>query len=112
MRPSRTILLIVVAILGLTVAAELWMGRLFFGPDGRFGWWEGDIWSAEQSQRLVDAYSVSHIVHGLLFYVLLWLVARRVPVQYRFVTAVAVEAGWEILENSPLIINRYRAVTI
>jgi Protein of unknown function (DUF2585) len=112
MRSTRTIVLIVVAILALTVAAELWMGRLLFGPDGRFGWWEGNIWSAEQSQRLVDAYSFSHVVHGLLFYLLLWLVARPVPVRYRFVTAVAIEAGWEILENSPLIINRYRAVTI
>ena len=88
------------------------MGRLLFGPDGRFGFFEWNIWSREQSQRLVDPYSFSHVVHGLLFYTLLWLVARRVPARYRFLAAVCLEAGWEILENSPIIINRYRTVTI
>jgi hypothetical protein len=102
----------VLAIAALTAAIELWMGRLPFGPDGRFGWWEGNIWSAEQSQRFADPYAFSHLVHGFLFYGLLWLVARRVPAYYRFVGAVLLEAGWEILENSPLIIDRYRAVTI
>ena len=106
------IALAVVAILGLTAGIELAMGRLPFGPDGRFGLWESNIWSSEQSQRFADPYSISHIVHGLLFYGLLWLVARRAPLRYRFLAAVLLEAGWELLENSPLIINRYRAVTI
>ena len=106
------IVMAVVAILGLAATVELSMGRLLFGPDGTFGWWEGNIWSSEQSQRFADPYSISHVVHGLLFYALLWLVARRVPVRYRFLAAVLLEAGWEVLENSPLIINRYRAVTI
>ena len=88
------------------------MGRLAFGPDGHFGWWEGNIWSSEQSQRVADPYSFSHIVHGLLFYLGLWLLARRLPLRSRLLAAVVLEAAWEVLENSPLIINRYRAVTI
>ena len=112
MRPYTLIIIVVVAACALTAAIELAMGRLVFGPDGKFGWWEGNIWSSEQSQRFADPYSVSHIVHGLLFYALLWLVARRVPVHYRFCMAVLVEAAWEIMENSPPIINRYREVTI
>jgi hypothetical protein len=88
------------------------MGRSPLGPDGRFGVWESDIWSSAQSQRLADPYSFSHVVHGLLFYAFLWLVARRMPVRYRLLIAVLMEAGWEVLENSPIIINRYRAVTI
>lgn len=102
-------------ILGLVVAAagiEWWMGRLPLGPDGTFGWWEPDIWSAHQSQRVVDPYSISHIVHGFLFYALLTLTARRTPASTRLVLAVALEAMWEVLENSPIIIDRYRAVTI
>ena len=95
-----------------TVAIEAWMGRLPLGPDGRFGWLETNIWSSSQSQRVLDPYSFSHIIHGFLFYGLLWLVARRAPVGVRFAAAVVLEAGWEILENSPLIIDRYRAVTI
>ena len=108
----RLVIALVLAMLAVTAAVELWMGRLPFGPDGRFGLWEGNIWSSEQSQRFADPYSFSHVVHGLLFYAALWLLARRVPAPTRFLIAVGLEAGWEMLENSPLIINRYRAVTI
>ena len=95
-----------------TAGAELAMGRLPLGPDGRFGWWEGNIWSQSQSQRLADPYSITHVVHGLLFYALLWIVARRTRIATRFAAAVSLEAAWEVLENSPIIIDRYRAVTI
>jgi hypothetical protein len=105
----------IVSCLGVLAAVallELASGRSLLGPDGRFGWWDGDIWSSENSQRVADAYSFSHIIHGMLFYGFLWLVARRWPVNYRFLAALLVEAGWELLENSPLIINRYREATI
>jgi hypothetical protein len=104
--------LAVVTIVVLTGAVELGMGRSPLGPDGRFGLWEGNIWSSEQSQRVADPYSFSHVVHGLLFFGFLWLVASRLPVEYRFALAVLLEASWEILENSPIIIDRYRAATI
>jgi len=101
-----------IAVFALTGGIELGMGRLPLGPDGKFGLWEGNIWSSENSQRVADAYSFSHLVHGILFYGLLRLVARKMPVRYRLLMALAVEAGWELLENSPLIINRYREATI
>ena len=88
------------------------MGRSVFGPDGRFGWWDGNIYSSENSQRLFDAYSLTHIIHGFIFYFLLWLVARVLPVKYRLLAAVLLEGAWEILENSPFIINRYRSQTV
>jgi hypothetical protein len=101
-----------IALLVLTAGVERWMGRLLLGPDGKFGLWEGNIWSSENSQRLADPYSFSHIVHGIVFYAMLWLVARKLPVRQRLLIALALEAGWEMLENSPLIINRYREATI
>ncbi len=101
-----------VAVIVLTGGIELGMGRSLLGPDGKFGWWEGNIWSNECSQRFVDPYSISHMAHGMVFYGALWLVARRLPIRRRFLVATLVEAGWEILENSPLIIERYRQVTI
>jgi len=101
-----------IIVLTLTGGSEMLLGRSLFGPDNRFGWWEGDIWSSENSQRLADPYSFSHIGHGLIFYAILWLVMRKLPVRRRLLLALILEAGWEILENSPLIINRYRAVTI
>ena len=112
LRQYRWTIGIFLAVLALTGGIELWMGRSPLGPDGRFGWWSGDIWSSENSQRVADAYSFSHLAHGMLFYGFLWLVARWLPVRYRLLMAPAIEAGWELLENSPLIINRYREGTI
>src|SRR3569833_2843655 len=60
---------------------------------------------------LCDWYSLSHVVHGLLFYALLWLVARRWPLEWRFLAALLVETAWEVTENTPLVIARYRATT-
>ncbi|HEX5400161.1 MAG TPA: DUF2585 family protein [Verrucomicrobiae bacterium] len=99
-------------VLFLTAGIELWMGRSLLGPDGRFGLWTGDIWSSENSQRVADPYSFSHIVHGILFYAGFRLVARKQLVRHRLLMAQLLEAGWELLENSPFIINRYREATI
>jgi hypothetical protein len=92
--------------------AEHFMGRTAFGPDGKFGWWESSIHSSANSQRVADAYSLTHVIHGFIFYCLLWLVARRLPAKQRFIAAVILEGAWEILENSPFIINRYREGTV
>lgn len=108
----RGIILAFVGIIALEVIIELLMGRSFFGPDGQFGWWSGDIWSNTNSQRVADAYSFSHIIHGIAFFAILSLIAKNIPLRYRFLIAVILEAAWEILENSPLIINRYREVTV
>ena len=64
-----------------------------------------------QSQMLADWYSPSHLVHGILFYAFLWLVARRWPVERRFLVALIVEATWEVVENTPMVIDRYREAT-
>ena len=109
---GKWIIVAFVAVMALTGGIELRMGRSLLGPSGKFGLWEGNIWSSECSQRLADPYSFSHIAHGMLFYCGLWLVARKLPARQRFLVAVLLEAGWEILENSPFIINRYRQVTI
>jgi hypothetical protein len=101
-----------VLVLALVAAVEWSVGRSPLGPDGKFGFVEGDIWTAECSQRMADAYSFSHIAHGILFFGLLWLVARRLLIGTRFLVAAVIEAGWELLENSPIIINRYREATM
>ena len=91
---------------------EYWSGRSLLGPDGMFGWWDGNIWGNENSQRVADIYSFSHIIHGIVFYGFLFWVARKLPLKYRFLIALLVEGGWELLENSSIIIDRYREATI
>lgn len=88
------------------------MGRVFFCTCGRVRLWAGGVHTPDNSQQIADWYSFSHIIHGMIFFGLLWLVARRVPLLWRLLIAVVVECGWEILENSPVIIDRYRAATI
>ncbi|MEK7185704.1 MAG: DUF2585 family protein [Patescibacteria group bacterium] len=116
-KKHRFVIFSLVFVLTLVAAAEFFLGRTFLGPDGQFGWWSNDIYSITNSQRVADVYSLSHIIHGILFFAFLWLVACRLttrclPVKYRFLIAMLIEAGWEILENSAVIINRYREATI
>lgn len=72
--------------------------------------WSG-AWDATSSQNFADPYSFSHVIHGFLFYGFLWLVARQLSVPWRALLAMLIEVGWEILENSPIIIDRYRLST-
>ena len=80
--------------------------------------WYGDINSSGNSQHLSDWYTPSHIIHGMLFYGLGWLLFTRLGVggptsrKWSFTLAIALEAAWEIIENTPLVIDRYRSVTV
>jgi Protein of unknown function (DUF2585) len=78
---------------------------------GKIELWHGALDSGN-SQHIADWYSLSHIIHGFLFYAAAWALMRRQPLGPRLAVAVAVESLWEILENSPIIIDRYRTATI
>ena len=104
--------LIAVALVAVAAAVLLAMGRPPICTCGTVALWEPSAASARTSQMIADWYSASHIVHGFLFYALLWLVARQWPVERRFIAALVIEAAWELLENTPMVIDRYREATI
>ena len=109
-RPTRA----AVAAIALSIAAAVLlylMGRPPICTCGEVDLWVGQVNSSRTSQMLSDWYSPSHIVHGFLFYGALVLLFRRWPVERRFLAALSIEALWEVVENTPLIINRYREAT-
>ena len=110
---SRTKSAAVAAILILVTAGMvlLMMGRPAICTCGTVDLWVGEPNSSRTSQMLADWYSPSHIVHGFLFFGALWLVGRRWPIERRFLIALAIETAWEIAENTPMVIDRYRETT-
>lgn len=112
---------------GLILALALWlaigaillaMGRVPICTCGTVKLWWGTVLSAENSQHIADWYSFSHVIHGLLFYFFAHILWRRwkllggKPASWALPIAVVFEGFWELLENSPLIIDRYRKVTV
>jgi len=111
-RSTPAALAAVAIILAATALILLAMGRVPICACGYVKLWHGVVMSAENSQHLADWYTPSHVIHGFLFYGGLWLVGRRWPLGLRLVLATLVEAVWEVLENTPYIIDRYREVTV
>jgi hypothetical protein len=111
MTRTRRAALAAVVLIAAAAAILLAMGRHPVCTCGTIELWVGGRDSPKTSQMLADWYSFSHVVHGLLFYAALWLVARNRPLEWRFLAALLVETAWEIIENTPLVIDRYRTAT-
>jgi hypothetical protein len=103
---------VALALVALMAAVLLWKGRNPICTSGTVKLWVSTVHGPDNSQHIADWYTPSHVIHGFLFYWLGCLCLRKNPPGDRLIAAAVIEAAWEILENSPLIIDRYREATI
>ncbi len=104
--------LVLLVILAATVAQLRYQGRLWTCACGSLWPWAGNVKSAHNSQHLADPYSFTHLLHGLVFCGLLAWTFPRLPLVWRFVSALAIESAWEVIENTEFVIQRYREATL
>jgi hypothetical protein len=103
--------LLILAVFGATAILLHLEGRLWICSCGRVMIWVGQVCSSDNSQHIFDPYSFTHVLHGFLFFWLIaWLLPRLKPLS-QLSLAVAVEALWEVFENTNFIIERYRTAT-
>lgn len=105
---SRSFVVIVLAILAVHAAALYFMGQPLMYEGGYVKFWHGAVISGENSQHLTDWYTFSHILHGILFYAALTFLFPRWSLGTRLLASLVIESGWELFENTDMIINRYR----
>ncbi len=119
---------LVIALLMLGTAAILFqMGRPPICTCGYIKFWESGVNTPGNSQHIADWYTPSHIIHGAIFYALTHAMMRwkqsgprpigivpygNMALGLRLSLACALELAWELLENSPAVIDRYRAATL
>ena len=110
--PLSIVIALALAIVGAQAAILFAMGQPAICACGYVKLWHGSASSPETSQHISDWYTFSHVLHGVIFYALLKLVFPRAPTGILFLAALGIEAFWEILENTPLIVDRYRQLAL
>lgn len=106
--PSHVWLALALALVAGQALILHWLGQPPICTCGVVRLWQGEVLGPENSQQITDWYTFSHVIHGFAFYLLLWLVAPPLPVLARLAIAVGLEAAWEVIENTPFVIERYR----
>ena len=112
LRVSKFSVVIAAALTAVFIIILFGMDRPPICACGDVKLWHGIVQSSENSQHIADWYTPSHIIHGFIFFGLGRLLLKKWPLGLALCAAIVVEGAWEILENSPVIIDRYREVTI
>lgn len=109
---SRTFLLVIAGAYLVQATILFLMGQPPISASGSIRLWAGPVLSPENSQQIWDWYTPSHVIHGLLFYALGRLLLRGRPLLFAVVLALGIEIAWELAENSPPVIARYRETAL
>lgn len=102
---------VIIVVIVATISLNF-QGRVWWCPVGDYTPWSWDIWSRHNSQHVIDPYSFTHVLHGVLEFWLIGLVFGRFSLAWRFALAILIESSWEVAENTNYVINRYRETTI
>lgn len=105
LRMVLVIVALILAVQGIVIAS---FGQPVVCPCGVIKIWESSVTGVGNNQQMFDWYTFSHIIHGFLFYLLLWALFPKMPIVYRLFIAMGIEVGWEMLENTPWTIAHYR----
>ena len=101
---------------GVLVAVAVVMlrlqGRVWWCQAGDYAPWSWEVWSTHNSQHIIDAYSFTHVLHGVVEFWLIGLIFARLPLAWRLFIAVLIESTWEVVENTSYVIQRYREATM
>jgi len=104
----RNIVILSVLVLAAQAVILFLLGQPLIAESGYVKLWESVVLGSGNSQHLTDWYSFSHVIHGFLFYLALWYFFPRMSIATRFLIALGAEVGWEIVENTPWLIEHYR----
>ncbi|MCE9628849.1 MAG: DUF2585 family protein [Candidatus Vogelbacteria bacterium] len=105
--PLSIYIALAVLFIGVQIITLIILGQPFLCSCG-LKLWEGAVYSIGNSQQITDWYTFSHIIHGFIFYLFFWILFPRMAAPQRLLLAIGLEIGWEILENTPWVINLYR----
>lgn len=103
---------VIVSMIIAAVISLNFQGRVWWCPAGDAMPWSFDIWSQHNSQHVIDPYSFTHILHGIIEFWLIGLIFSKMPMMWRLVLALFIETTWEVVENTNYVINRYREATL
>ena len=102
----------VFAVVVIAVVSLRFLGRVWWCAQGDAAPWSWEVWSPHNSQHVIDPYTFTHILHGVLFFWITSLLFRKMPLAWRLLIAISVESAWEVAENTNAVIQRYREATI
>ena len=74
--------------------------------------WVGNVFSSGNSQHIADWYTLSHVLHGMLVVLGARVLFPRLDYRAVFAVALVTGVGWEILEHTDLVLDRFRAETL